>query len=306
MPETKKTAAPKPAEKKAVAGTEKELAAPSGRRIWPWLLLIALIITAATAVFILGQQPVWLQDVFRQHQAEPAPPATAVAGKQAVVPAGREAATAEAVAALQKEMQQLQERLAAIAEEQRQWRQAAAEAQRLNLRLLLGQIADADSTPSLMHLNWNQIALMPQLPESEREEAAKLGGQAEAMAKNVDSWRSTLHQLAASLPVADEEAAVEPAPAAPAWLKPIFRYIRITPSPRKQDEMRQLRMQLLQNSHLLALGLWPDARAWQQQRKLAAVGGDETLAASLPEDFADTRLKLQELRKAAADWLERL
>ncbi|GMR00331.1 MAG: hypothetical protein BMS9Abin18_1173 [Zetaproteobacteria bacterium] len=215
------------------------------------------------------------------------------------------AASSEEVEALITAMEKLQSNMQALQDKQVELRQELHVRQQLELRTRLRWIANPQSQLAQMASFWQDIALLPMLNESERNEAETMRKLAADDADKLDAWTARLKRLAATLPVPEHQDII-PKPKNPAfsWLIEKF-HLRPAPTP-EQQALAELRTRLVNTAHALTVQIWPEHKTW---RHLLAdlreqFGDDADLA--LPERLDNIRKDIAAMRAKAASWLEEL
>jgi len=233
------------------------------------------------------------------HIVAPQPPPTSNTPEMPPV------ASSEEVEALMTAMGELQSSMQTLQNKQAELRQELHARQQLELRTRLRWIANPQSQLAQMASFWQDIALLPMLSESERNEAETMQKLAADDAGKLDAWTARLKRLAATLPVPEHQDII-PKPENPAfsWLIEKF-HLRPAPTP-EQQALAELRTRLLNTAHALTVQIWPEHKTW---RHLLAdlreqFGDDADLA--LPERLDNIRKDITAMRAKAASWLEEL
>ncbi len=177
--------------------------------------------------------------------------------------------------------------------------------QQIELRARLRRITGQDGLFVQMAGNWRDIALLPILTEDERATAEEMQKLAAVDAEKTRRWRRQLKKLAATLAM-PEHPDVLPRPdnAFFAWLTGQF-HLRRMPQPEQQAQAA-LHDRLVGAAQALAVGVWPQKKAWRHLlADLRKHFGDET-ELGLPEQLEGIREDMVTMHKTAADWLNRL
>jgi len=234
-----------------------------------------------------------------------APAPHIVAPQPSSTPAMPPAASSEEVEALITAMGELQSSMQMLQDKQVELRQELHARQQLELRTRLRWIANPQSQLVQMASFWQDIALLPMLSESERNEAETMRKLAADDADKLDAWTARLKRLAATLPVPEHQDIIpKPKNPALAWLIEKF-HLRPAPTP-EQQALAKLRTKLLNTAHALTVQIWPEHKVW---RHLLAdlreqFGDDADLA--LPERLDNIRKDITAMRAKASSWLENI
>jgi len=212
------------------------------------------------------------------------------------------AASSEEVEALITAMEKLQSSMQTLQDKQAELRQELQARQQLELRTRLRWIANPQSQLVQMASFWQDIALLPMLSESERNEAETMRKLAAGDADKLAAWTARLKRLAATLPMPEHQDII-PKPENPvfSWLIEKF-HLRPAPTP-EQQALTELRMRLLNTAHALTVQIWPEHKTW---RHLLAdlreqFGDDADL--TLPARLDNIRKDIAAMRTKAASWL---
>jgi len=247
--------------------------------------------------------------------AEPAPQISEVEVPVEIAqPEAPETVTASSneIARMLNAMEDLQRELKSLRQEQQTIQETQLSLQKMQLRTRLRWITNSANHLPQLQLAWEEIALMPSLSGSEHATAQKMLSLAQQRLQDLRNWQQALLSHADSLATPEHENVI-PEYETPwlSWIRDHFSIKAASTIEQQQDE--QLRQQLLNISRNIELEQWPDGKSWQQLRaklqlKLAKADGDssEAVELGLPESIEPLKADIEQLRQAAATWLEGL
>jgi len=221
-------------------------------------------------------------------------------------------ASSSEVARMLSAMEDLQRELKSLRREQQTIQDTQLSLQKMQLRTRLRWITNSANHLPQLQLAWEEIALIPSLSSSEHATAQKMLSLAQQRLQDLRNWQQALLSHADSLATPEHENVI-PEYETPwlSWIRDYFSIKAASTIEQQQDE--QLRQQLLNTGRNIELEQWPDGKSWQQLRaklqlKLAKVDGDssEAVELGLPESIDPLKADIEQLRQAAATWLEEL
>jgi len=182
------------------------------------------------------------------------------------------------------------------------------EQQQANLQARLRWITDPASHLPQLQLAWNEISMLPNLSDRQRESAAKLHQLASDSSQALQAWQAELNGWADKFALPEEEEiSVKPEHPWLAWWAGQF-HLRRAPTAEAR-RLVNLRDRLLKTGHLLSFEKWPNQADWLTLRNdllLAAskMNNAQPVELALPEDFTAIQRDIESMRSTAAKWAE--
>ena len=218
---------------------------------------------------------------------------------------------------LQQQMQNLTADLQQMHATQAEVRAAQVSIETMQLHSRLSWVLYHSSHLPQMRLAWEEIALLPSLNETQRQQAKKMLVLSQQRLENVSHWQQELSHIADTYQSSAHSDVLPQlfSDISNPWLQWVFQQFSIKRAETdSQIANIQMRNRLLKIRQDMGLEQWPDAASWTRLRSelqmhmLQVTSGEKHAAASqqllLPENFHAIQQDIQRLQQTARDWLK--
>ncbi|MDX8395697.1 MAG: hypothetical protein R8K22_04705 [Mariprofundaceae bacterium] len=290
---------------------------------WPWVFL--LLIVLAVIGFWKAPEPIRenLTALFHSFTTPVVPasqpsiqPAKLAAPVAIVSESTAPPINSEEVVQLLGAIEDLKQELFQTQQAQQALKQAQQNMMSMQLRTRLSWLVSPANHLLQLQLGWEEISLLPNLTNEDRELAKDMRMLAQNKLDQVGRWQQKMDHLTRLLAV-PSYANVVPSSDNP-WVDWIARQFSVKRSLSAQEkDILHLRQALTHIRQGLSLERWPDDDSWQKLRSrlhlhLVKYVADQTVnheqadVLKLPISFTGVDADIERLRQAAQDWLERL